>query len=208
LTTEEKANEATDAIEVPSEAMQPDHVNHLVLNCTDLDRTHKFWTEIVGFRQVAQIPPDSDKPRARFYVGRAGTGHHDIAFFQIEGAEPGPDGRQEWSMRGKTVGVNHVAIRYQDREAWLKQLAFIKSKHVKFHVRTEHGMTHSAYISDPDGYGIEVLYEVPREAWIGDPGAAVIWAKPPPGELEDDTNYKVFGKDEEKSADSQAKKTG
>jgi catechol 2,3-dioxygenase len=180
-------------IDVPTEPVQPDHVNHLVLNCTDLPRSHKFWTEIVGFKQVAQIPPDTDSPRARFYLGCNGTGHHDFALFQIEGAEPGPDKTQEWSMRGTGVGLNHVAIRYKDRESWLKQLAYMKSKGVKFHIRLEHGMTHSAYISDPDGYGIEIVYETPREVWINDPGAAVIWAKPAPGELEDDTNYKVFG---------------
>ncbi len=29
-------------------------------------------------------------------------------------------------------------------------------------------MTHSVYINDPNGYGVEVLYELPRELWEGD----------------------------------------
>ncbi|HEV2550226.1 MAG TPA: hypothetical protein VGU20_23140 [Stellaceae bacterium] len=29
-------------------------------------------------------------------------------------------------------------------------------------------MTHSVYISDPNGYGVELLYEFPREMWEGD----------------------------------------
>ena len=29
-------------------------------------------------------------------------------------------------------------------------------------------MTHSLYIHDPNGYGIELLYELPRDAWEGD----------------------------------------
>jgi catechol 2,3-dioxygenase len=54
------------------------------------------------------------------------------------------------------------------REAWLRQLAFLQAKGVKFDLRVEHGMTHSVYIHDPNGYGIELLYELPREMWEND----------------------------------------
>ena len=64
--------------------------------------------------------------------------------------------------------VNHVALAYPDRDAWLRQLAFLQSKGVKFDLRVEHGMTHSLYIHDPNGYGIELLYELPREVWEND----------------------------------------
>ena len=29
-------------------------------------------------------------------------------------------------------------------------------------------MTHSVYISDPNGYSVELLYDLPREVWEGD----------------------------------------
>ena len=68
---------------------------------------------------------------------------------------------------------------------------------MKFDLRVEHGMTHSVYISDPDGHGIEVLYELPEEIWSGDVNAALNWAKALPNEgpeaLVDDTEYTVFG---------------
>ena len=67
----------------------------------------------------------------------------------------------------RRVGLNHVAIAWPDRESWLKQVAFLQEKGVAFHRRINHGMTHSVYISDPDGHGIEVLYELPREVWEG-----------------------------------------
>jgi catechol-2,3-dioxygenase len=57
-------------------------------------------------------------------------------------------------------------------------------------------MTHSAYISDPDGNGIEVLYELPREVWEGDINAALNYFEnmpvAGPDALKDDSNYKVF----------------
>jgi len=94
------------------------------------------------------------------------------------------------------VGLNHVAIAWPDREAWLKQLAFLKAKGVPFHRRVNHGMTHSVYISDPDGHGIEVLYELPREVWETDIDAAQNYAEQLPTEgdeaLVDRTDYPVF----------------
>ncbi len=60
-------------------------------------------------------------------------------------------------------------------------------------------MTHSVYVSDPDGYGCEVLYELPREIWEGDVNAALNYAVPLPTEgpeaLEDATDVKVFGRE-------------
>jgi catechol 2,3-dioxygenase len=95
------------------------------------------------------------------------------------------------------VGINHVAIAWPDRESWLKQLAFLQSKGVTFHRRVNHGMTHSVYISDPDGHGIEVLYELPREVWEKDIDGAQNYAEMLPTEgdesLIDKTDNPVFG---------------
>ena len=49
----------------------------------------------------------------------------------------------------------------------------LQANGVAFAMRGNHGMTHSAYISDPDGNGIEVLYELPAEVWEGDLPAAL-----------------------------------
>ena len=69
---------------------------------------------------------------------------------------------------------------------------------MKFDRRVEHGMTHSLYIHDPNGYGVELLYELPREVWEGDIDGALNFAVPVPTEgaeaLEDRTeDVPVFG---------------
>ena len=84
----------------------------------------------------------------------------------------------------REVGLNHVAIAWPDRESWLQQLAFLQAKGVPFHRRVNHGMTHSVYISDPDGHGIEVLYELPREVWEHDIDGAQNFAEQLPTEGE------------------------
>jgi len=60
-------------------------------------------------------------------------------------------------------------------------------------------MTHSVYIIDPNGYGIEVLYELPREVWEDDIDVALNYAERLPSEgeaaLVDQTDdIPVFGK--------------
>jgi catechol 2,3-dioxygenase len=139
----------------------PRGINHLVLNVRDIEESHRFWTEVVGFRQVGQLTPTKDRPnppKMRFYSGVREDGtshHHDVAL--VENREL-PKPPENWSMFGMPCAVNHIAITMPTREAWLAHLAYLQEKGVKFDRRVEHGMTHSLYIHDPNGYGVEFLY--------------------------------------------------
>lgn len=184
----------------PREAITPVGINHLVLNVRDIEESHAFWTEIMGFKQVGELRPRPDRPnppKMRFYSGdhSGKMNHHDLALMEMPNL-PDPS---EWSMSNSTVAINHVAITLPSREAWLQQVAFLQSQGVTFHRRINHGMTHSVYISDPNGYGIEVLYELPREVWEGDIDAALNYAESLPTEgaealVDQDENVPVFGK--------------
>jgi catechol 2,3-dioxygenase len=78
----------------------------------------------------------------------------------------------------------------------VRQLEHLQANGVTFHMRGNHGMTHSAYVMDPDGNGIEVLYELPSEVWEGDLARAMVHfetlPKEGPESLVDDTDYPVF----------------
>lgn len=187
----------------PTHAQPPRSINHMVLNVRNLEVSHRFWTEIIGFRCVAELKPipGRQRPKMRFYSGLDAHGtvtHHDLALAEVPGADTaGGADRAPWDLMPSRVGLNHVAIAWPDRESWLKQLAFLQSKGVPFHRRINHGMTHSVYISDPDGHGIEVLYELPREVWEADIDAAQNYSErlPTEGEesLVDRTDNPVFG---------------
>jgi catechol-2,3-dioxygenase len=192
--------QSNDSAAPPREAVTPVGINHLVLNVRDLEESHAFWTEIMGFKQVGELHPRPDRPnppKMRFYSGdhQGKMQHHDLALMEMPNLPP----PAAWSMSDSAVAINHVAIALPSREAWLKQLAFLQSKGVTFHRRINHGMTHSVYISDPNGYGIEVLYELPREVWEGDIDAALNYAErlPTAGEealVDAADNVPVFGK--------------
>ncbi len=130
-----------------------------------------------------------------FYRGAAST-HHDLALVQARRPQDAPP-RGSWEFFPETaVGLNHLAIGFATRDAWLERLAHLQRGGVKFIVRGNHGMTHSAYIEDPDGNGIEVVYDLPVEGWDGDVDAALSFFEfmPTDGDeaLQDPTEYPTF----------------
>jgi len=153
------------------QAVAPRAINHVVFNVRDIEESHRFWTELMGFKHVGTVKPRPDRPNPpnfRFYSCDHGDGrlsHHDLALVENPYLPPPPEG---WNMLAGTLAVNHVAIMLPDREAWSRQLAFLQSKGVKFERRVNHGMTHSLYVRDPNGYGVEILYELPRDMWEND----------------------------------------
>jgi catechol 2,3-dioxygenase len=184
-----------------TQAQRPAGVNHLVLNVADIERSHHFWTELMGFEFVSSMQLGSEM---RFY--RAGPGHHhDVAIVQVK-EPPTEEPPTKWRPSARRMGVNHIAIGYPDSESFVRQLEHLQANGVTFQMRGNHGMTHSAYIADPDGNGIEVLYELPADVWEGDLQTALKHFDTLPTEgpesLVDDTDYKVFAARDEAATPS------
>lgn len=163
----------------------PMGVNHLVFNVRDIEVSHRFYTEMLGYEHVGSLSgPAAEAMTMRFYS--IGGKHHDLAL--VEKSDLGDAGPPE--------GLHHVAIGYPDRDSFLNQIRHLQACGMEFFMRGNHGMTHSAYVLDPDGHSIEVLYEIPREVWEGDIDAALTYFDPMPVSgpeaLEDSTDYKRF----------------
>lgn len=174
--------------------VRPSAVSHLVFNVRDLEASHRFYTDVLGFELVGEMfPTPNHNIHMRFYGCDDGY-HHRLALAQT--VEECPPARP-WRMSNTFVGVNHLAVAYGDRGTWLRQLAHVRSLGVEVVTRLNHGMTHSAYVQDPDGNGIEMLYDLPEEVWSGDRNAALNHFErlPTSGDemLEDVTDYPVFG---------------
>ena len=184
----------------PAAAVAPRGVNHIVFNVRDIEVSHRFWTEMLGFRCVGQLKPRpaARRVKMRFYSGvdeRGDVNHHDVALIEVVEPDPAPD-EGPWSAgrpaRRLESPRDHVA-----RPRILAEAGRIPAGQGRaFHLRINHGMTHSAYISDPDGHGIEVLYELPREVWEGDIEAAQNFSERLPTEgpetMIDREDYPVF----------------
>jgi catechol 2,3-dioxygenase len=157
--------------------VKPRGLNHLVLNVRNMDESHHFWSGLLGFEQVGELHPsegDGTSMNMRFYSGDNGPlSHHDIALVERPSITPPSE---DWSMVSGECAVNHIAITYPDQASWREQVQFLEDQGVKMNLRIDHGMTHSIYINDPNGYGVEVLYDLPREVWEHDIDGALNYA--------------------------------
>ena len=150
--------------------IQPVGLSHLVLNVRDLERSHRFWTEVVGFRQVGEV----EAMKMRFYLGSRLT-HHELALVEVMNpADPAtaPDEGKPVQFVGARTGVNHVAIQLPDDAAFDAAERWLRENGIPIDARIDHGMTRSLYLTDPDGHGVELCVDLPREVWESDRNAA------------------------------------
>ena len=173
------------------------HVNHVVLTVRDIEASHRFYTELLGFERCG-VYHGENCPTAMWFYRGSPESHHDFALVEaVAGAEMPPAEAWPGFFPERTTGLNHLAIGFGTRDEWLARVRLLQQSGVPFLLRGNHGMTHSAYVSDPDGHGIEVLYDLPSEVWEGDIDAALSWFEHLPVEgdeaLADPTDYPRFG---------------
>ena len=116
----------------------PKRIGHLVLNVKDVEESTKFYTEVLGFH----ISKQTDT--ATFLT--CGKIHHDLALFKSRIPYKTKDG----------LGLNHMAIQVEDFEALTAYYRILEHMDV-IERCTDHGMTCSIYLTDPDGNGIELF---------------------------------------------------
>lgn len=156
--------------EQAAQPQAPRGLNHLVLTVASIEASHRFYTELLGFRHVAtsaRARPDG-LPPMRFYSGvRDGrTTHHDLALYQSPQV-PGD----------ATQRLDHLAIEYPSEQSWRAQIRFLESRGVALADMVERGATWSIHLHDPDGLELELVFERPREEWAHDVQAAVNTAR-------------------------------
>jgi len=126
-------------------------IGHVHLQVARLDRAIAFYRDVIGFT-LKQTMGDS----AAFLA--AGDYHHHLGLNTWEslGGSPPPAG---------TTGLYHHAILYPDRPALARAVARVLAAGVPLEGIADHGVSESVYLRDPDGNGIELYRDRPRDEW-------------------------------------------
>jgi catechol 2,3-dioxygenase len=76
------------------------------------------------------------------------------------------------------TGLHHLAILYPNRDELARAVQRLHDHDYPIDDARNHGATLSIYLQDPDGNGIELYYDLPREAWFDAQGNPVLKNEP------------------------------
>jgi catechol 2,3-dioxygenase len=134
-------------------------IGHVHLKVSDLDRALSFYRDLLGFELVTMYGTD-----AAFIS--AGGYHHHI-------------GLNTWHSKGAPkaqkagVGLFHTAILYPNRKELAKILKRLMDHGYPLTGASDHGVSEAIYLDDPDGNGVELYCDRPRDQWPQKPDGSV-----------------------------------
>src|SRR3954469_23057495 len=151
--------------------MQVRELGHLVLYVRNLERSARFYREVLGWRSL-QDPDDVLPFPAVAFSAPSGRTHHELLLIEVgEDAAPMPAGRR--------LGLYHFGLKVGDSDDELREaLSSLRANGVTVLGASDHTVTHSLYIADPDGNEIELFVDVPGVDWKSDPTLIAAPMKP------------------------------
>jgi len=128
-------------------------IGHAHLKVADLDRALAFYCGVLGFEIAARLPGAA-------FIAAGGYHHHlGLNTWESRGGAPPPRG---------TTGLYHVAILYPDRRTLADALRRLRAAGIPLDGAADHGVSEALYLHDPDGNGLELYRDRPREEWPRD----------------------------------------
>ena len=118
------------------------------LTVSDLERSVSYYEVAVGLEVL-----DRGADRASLGAG----GRELLVLVELSGARP---------ARGYT-GLYHFALLVPERIDLATWLAHAARDRVALTGLSDHFVSEALYLSDPDGHGIEIYWDRPRETWEG-----------------------------------------
>ena len=126
-------------------------IGHVHLKVSDLDRALAFYQGVLGFELTGRLGSQAA------FVSAGGYHHHiGLNTWESRGGSPPP--------RGAT-GLYHVAIRYPTRAPLARALRALVERRYPIDGGSDHAVSEAIYLHDPDGNGIELYWDRPRDEW-------------------------------------------
>jgi catechol 2,3-dioxygenase len=147
--------------------MKAQYLGHVVFYVKDVERSLAFYRDLVGFREVG-----------RTFGGKAaaltsGRTHHELLLIEIEDAAPRP------VSSAPKLGLYHIGIKIGDSlDALRAAKAELDRAGVVTTGMSDHTVSQSLYLADPDGNEVELYVDADPAIWRERPEAVLAQIKP------------------------------
>ena len=129
-------------------------IGHVHLKVANLQRALDFYCGVLGFELTQRYGEEAA------FVSAGGYHHHiGLNTWESRDGSPPPTG---------TTGLYHFAILYPTRAALADALRRLMQANISLEGASDHGVSEALYLSDPDGNGIELYWDRPKELWPRD----------------------------------------
>lgn len=126
-------------------------IGHVHLTVSDLNRSLAFYKDLLGFDITTRYGDSA------VFLSAGGYHHHiGLNTWAGEGAVPATKGH---------TGLYHFAILYPTRKELAKILKKLLDNNYPLTGVADHGVSEAIYLNDPDGNGVELYVDRPKEEW-------------------------------------------
>lgn len=126
-------------------------IGHVHLKVADLERSLRFYRDVLGFEVTARLGDSAA------FLSAGGYHHHlGLNTWESRGGSPPPP---------RATGLYHAAILYPTRAALADALRRLTAANIPLEGASDHGVSEALYLRDPDGNGVELCWDRPMEDW-------------------------------------------
>ena len=129
-------------------------ISGIKLKVSLLERSLKFYSEQIGFQVF-------EKNNNYALLSASGKPPYQIFLQVLPGGE---------SASRRTAGLYHIAIKVPNRKELAAVLTKLSQTEIKFHGFSDHLVSEAIYLADPDGNGVEIYSDKPKEQWKWEKG--------------------------------------
>lgn len=127
------------------------HVGHIHLSVSNIERALGFYRDLLGFTVTTWYGDSA------VFLSAGGYHHHiGLNTWQSKDGAPAPYG---------STGLYHVAFLYPTRRDLAVAVQTLLEAGYPIDGTADHGVSEAVYLRDPDGNGVELYVDRPRDTW-------------------------------------------
>jgi catechol 2,3-dioxygenase len=135
-------------------------IGHVHLKVSDLERSLEFYCGLLGFSITTRYGTQAA------FISAGGYHHHiGLNTWYSKGAPPAP---------AHSAGLFHTAILYPERRDLAIAVKRLLDHQYAITGASDHGVSEAIYLDDPDGNGVELYWDRPKENWAYNADGSIV----------------------------------